>query len=146
MMNMPKIDRKDRKIIDILLKDARTPFTEIAHVLDVSEGTVRKRVQRLESEGVIRGYTIDIDPAKIGYRCVTLLGLDTDPEYFLDAVRALGEFEEVRWVAKSTGDHMIMAEVWTQGDAELSEFVQEKVCTIEGVKRICPAIILKKMK
>ncbi|MFO8109874.1 MAG: Lrp/AsnC family transcriptional regulator [Thermoplasmata archaeon] len=143
---MTNVDESDQKIIDILVSNARTPFTEIANILDVSEGTVRKRVQRLESRGVIRGYTVDIDPGKLGYRCITLLGLDTEPENFLDAVHALAEFEEVRWAAKSTGDHMIMAEVWTKDDAGLSSFIEEKVCSIKGVKRICPAIILEKMR
>ncbi len=143
---MPKIDEKDKKILDILMSNSRTPYTDIAQRLDVSEGTVRKRIKRLEDEGVIREYTIDIDPSKLGYRSVTLLGLDTEPENYFDAINALDSLEEVRWVAKSTGDHMIMAEIWTKDDAQLCRLIEEKICTINGVKRICPAIILTKMK
>ncbi len=143
---MPKLDEKDKEILDILMSNARTPFTEIAQRLNVSEGTVRKRIKRLEDEGVIREYTIDIDPAKLGYRSVTLLGLDTEPEHYLDAIKALDVLKEVRWVAKSTGDHMIMAEIWTEDDIELGRLIEEKICRIHGVKRICPAIILKKMR
>ncbi len=143
---MPKIDSKDRKIIDILLDNSRTPFTEIAQELEMSEGTVRKRVSRLEKEGVIRGYTVDIDPSKLGYRSVTLLGLDTEPEAFLEAITSLRKLDEVRWVAKSTGDHMIMSEIWTVDDEELVRLIEEEVCTVPGVKRVCPAIILKKVK
>ncbi len=143
--NMPKIDEFDKKILDILMSNSRTPFTDIAQRLKVSEGTVRKRVKRLEDEGVIREYTIDIDPAKLGYRSVTLLGLDTEPENYLDAINALDSLEEVRWVAKSSGDHMIMAEIWTKDDEELGRLIEDKICTINGVKRICPAIILKKV-
>ncbi len=143
---MPKLDRLDRKMIDILISNARTPFTEIAQLLNVSEGTIRKRLHRLEDEGVIRGYTVDIDPSKLGYRSVTLLGLDTEPETFLDAIESLRKLDEVRWVAKSTGDHMIMAEIWTTDDDELARLVEDKVGTIKGVTRVCPAIILKKVK
>ncbi len=143
---MPKIDQKDKQILDILMSNSRTPYTEIAQRLNVSEGTVRKRIKRLEDEGVIREYTIDIDPAKLGYRSVTLLGLDTEPDTNLDAIKALDALDEVRWVAKTTGDHMIMAEIWTEDDVELDRFIGEKICNIPGVKRVCPAIILKKMK
>ncbi len=144
--NMPKIDEIDKKILDILMSNSRTPFTDIALRLNVSEGTVRKRVKRLEDQGVIREYTIDIDPSKLGYRSVTLLGLDTEPEHYLDAINSLDALEQVRWVAKSTGDHMIMAEIWTEDDEELGRLIDENICTINGVKRICPAIILKKMR
>lgn len=143
---MPRIDDVDRKIINTLQKNARIPLTEIAQKLEVSEGTIRKRLQRLENEGVIRGYSADIDPAKLGYRTVTLLGLDTDPESFLDAIECLRKLPQIRWVAKSTGDHMIMAEIWTRDDDELSQLIERHICTIPGVKRVCPAIILEKVK
>ncbi len=140
------MDEKDRKIIEILEQDARTPFTEIAKMLGVSEATVRKRIARLEREGVIVRYTIEVDPLKLGYTTVTILGLDVEPEHFLDAARKLAEMDEVRWVATSTGDHMIMAEIWTRDGNALARLISLKIGRIKGVKKICPAIILEKIK
>jgi Lrp/AsnC family transcriptional regulator for asnA, asnC and gidA len=140
------MDEKDRKIIEILEEDARTPFTEIAKMLNVSEATVRKRIARLERGGVIRRYTIEVDPVKLGYTTVTILGLDVEPEHFLDAARKLAEMSEVRWVATSTGDHMIMAEIWTRDGNELARLISQRIGRIKGVKKICPAIILEKIK
>ena len=140
------LDEKDLKIIEILRRDARTPFTEIARRLHVSEATVRKRVDALEKMGVIKGYTIVVDPAKMGFSTVALVGINTNPDMFLSVAEKLTEFEEVRFVATSTGDHMIMAEVWTRNGKELSSLISEKIGKLEGITHIRPAIILEKLK
>ena len=62
------------------------------------------------------------------------------------ATEKLCEIKEVRSVATSTGDHMIMTEIWTKDGRELTKLLSEKIAKIDGVKRICPAIILEKLK
>ncbi|ERG94983.1 Lrp/AsnC family transcriptional regulator [Haloquadratum walsbyi] len=52
------MDNLDRRILDILRRDARTPYTEIATQVGTSEGTVRNRVDRLTEEGIIERFTI----------------------------------------------------------------------------------------
>ncbi|GBE17535.1 regulatory protein AsnC [archaeon BMS3Abin16] len=140
------MDDKDLKIIEILAEDSRTPFTEIAKRIRVSESTVRKRIKNLEDEGVIKKYSIIIDPAKIGYNTVAIVGLDVEPTKFLSVASKLTEFKEVKYVATSTGDHMIMFEVWTRDGKELTKVISEKIGKIEGIHRICPSIILEKLK
>jgi len=143
---MSKIDEKDKRILEMLRKNSRTPYTEIAEKLDVSEATVRKRVESLKKDGVIEKFTVELDPATIGYGTVTLLGLDVEPEYFLKAVEDMCDIEEVRWVAKSTGDHMIMAEIWAEDGDHLSNVMTKKIGKIKGVRDLCPAIILEKIR
>ena len=133
------------KILEILMENARTPFVEIAKKLNVSEATIRKRVKNLEKQGIIKKYTIIIDPEKIGYRTIAIVGIDADPTSFLDVARKITEFKEARYVATSTGDHMIMAEIWAKDTKHLSQII-EKIGSIEGVNKICPAIILEKLK
>ncbi|MEF8832664.1 MAG: Lrp/AsnC family transcriptional regulator [Candidatus Thermoplasmatota archaeon] len=143
---MVKIDEKDKKILEMLKGDSRTPYTEIAEELEVSEATVRKRIDSLKENGVIERFTVDIDPTNLGYSTVTLLGLDVEPEYFLKAIEDIAEIDEVKWVAKSTGDHMIMAEIWAEDGDHLSDIMTEKVGKIEGVRDLCPSIILEKIR
>jgi Lrp/AsnC family transcriptional regulator for asnA, asnC and gidA len=140
------LDQKDIKIIEILSKDSRTPFTEIARRLGVSESTIRKRVEALENRGVIKKYSIVVDPAKMGYKTVALVGLDVQPDKFLEAAEELSKLEEVKLVATSTGDHMIMTEIWTKDGRELGLLISKKLGKIPGIHRICPAIILEKIK
>ncbi len=143
---MTKIDEKDKKILEMLRKDSRKPYTEIAEELDVSEATVRKRIESLKENNVIERFTVDLDPSNLGYGTVTLLGLDVEPEYFLKAIEHMADIEEVRWVAKSTGDHMIMAEIWAEDGDHLSNIMSKKIGKIEGVRDLCPSIILEKIR
>ncbi len=140
------MDEKDIKIIELLLQNSRISYTEIGKILGVSEATVRKRVENLERNGVIRKYTIEVDPTKLGYKIVAITGVDTEPQHFLTVARKLAEMEEVKWVATSTGDHMIMTEIWAKDGEELARIISEKIGKIEGVTKICPAIILEKIK
>ncbi len=52
------MDDLDQEILDVLRRDARTPYTEIAEQVGTSEGTVRNRVERLTEEGVIERFTV----------------------------------------------------------------------------------------
>ena len=140
------LDERDRVIIEMLTKDARTPFTEIAKVLGISETAVRKRVKALEEAGVIRQYTVVVDPSKLGYHLVSLTGVDTLPEKIFDVASKLKEFEFVREVYLTSGDHMIMTEVWAKDGEDLSDIISNKIGRIEGVTKVCPAIILEKLK
>ena len=140
------MDEKDLKILEMLQENARMPYIEIARKLGLSEGTVRKRILKMEESGAIKGYSVDIDPKHLGYGTIALLGMDVEPKYFLSAARELSGMECVRWVYTSTGDHSIMAEIWAENTAELDSIVSEKISKIKGVTDLCPAILMEKIK
>ena len=140
------MDEKDERIIEILQCDARMPYTEIAKMLKISESTVRKRISAIERAGIIKKYSAIVDPVKMGYKTVTIIGLDVDPSKFLEAAQKMATFPEAKYVATSTGDHMIMAEIWTKDGKELTDLITKRIGNIDGIKKICPAIILEKLK
>lgn len=140
------VDEIDERIIEMLIEDGRRPYTEIAKRLNLSESTVRKRVQALVEEGVIRRFTIEVEPSRLGLRTVAIIGVDVDPPRLLEVAQRLSQLREARWVATSTGDHMIMMEVWISDGRALTRLISERIGRIEGVKRVCPAIILEKLK
>jgi len=140
------IDEKDLKIIDMLRENARIPVTEIASRLDVSESTIRKRIRGLEKNGVITQYTVVVDPSKLGYNSVSMVGIDVESTHLLDVAMRMTEFPEVKFVATSTGDHMIITEIWTNDSKELGRFIAKNIEKQEGVKRVSPTIILENWK
>ncbi|MEA1945123.1 MAG: Lrp/AsnC family transcriptional regulator [Euryarchaeota archaeon] len=140
------IDERDMKIIDILRENARTPHTEIAARLGVGESTIRNRVRALEEAGVIKQYTVVTDPAKLGYNSVALVGIDVEPTHLLDVAMRMSEFPEVKFVATSSGDHMIMTEVWLADGAALRTFIAEKIKKLDGVQRVSPTVIMDNWK
>lgn len=133
------------KLVNILRENARTPYVKIAKLLGVSETAVRKRIKKLEKEGVIRRYTVEIDLRKLGYEVNAIIGIDTSPEYYLAVIEELKNMREVYALCSSSGDHMILVDCWFKTSSELSEFIK-KLYSIKGVTRVCPAIILEKIK
>ena len=75
---MQKIDDVDKKILDILIDNTRTPFTEIAKRLLISPGTVHVRVKKLEDSGIIKGSSLNLDYNLLGYNFVAYIGVLAD--------------------------------------------------------------------
>ncbi len=143
---MKSVDEKDVRIIQMLREDARISYTNMAKRLNITEAAVRKRVKNLENKGVIKKYTVEVDSSKLGYNIVSLTGVDTEPEKFLEVAKKLKDEDFTKSVYITTGDHMIMTEIWAKDGDELTRIISEKIGKLPGVKKICPAIILEKVK
>ena len=70
-----KLDDIDRQILDILIENTRTPFTDIAKKLLISAGTVHVRVKKMEEAGIIVGSSLTLDYAKLGYSFIAYVGI-----------------------------------------------------------------------
>ncbi|MCX8150679.1 MAG: Lrp/AsnC family transcriptional regulator [Candidatus Bathyarchaeota archaeon] len=140
------MDDYDRKIIQMLEQNSRQSFNEVAKKLKLSESAIRKRVVALQEKGIIKKFTVQVDPAKFGVNSVSIVGIDVEPTKLLEVAQKLCEVKEIKSVATSTGDHMIMTEIWTKDGRELTKLLSEKIGAIDGVKKICPAIVLEKFK
>ena len=139
------MDKTDFGIIEALSKNSRTPFVEIAKKLNVSESTIRKRVSGLERGSIIKKYSLVVDTGKIGFENVALIGIDVAAEKYLDVAKKLKDMNCVKYAASTAGDHMFMLEVWAKNNDELRT-ISEQLKGIDGVTRICPAIIKDTLK
>ncbi|SFR71882.1 transcriptional regulator, AsnC family [Halogeometricum rufum] len=73
-MSVGELDALDRRILYLLQAEARhTSSSDVAASVDASASTVRNRIQRLESEGIIRGYHADVDYEAAGHQLFTLI-------------------------------------------------------------------------
>ena len=142
---MVRISEKDMAILDILQRNARTPYTEIARALGVTEAAVRKRVRKLEQAGIIKGYRAVVDPRKLGYNVISLIGFDAEPEHYTKVAETVKKLPEVRRLLATTGDHMFLAECWLKNSDDLNVFVR-KLENIPGVVRVCPAVLVEELK
>ena len=70
-----KLDEIDHKILEILIENTRTPFTDIAKKLYISAGTVHVRVKKMEQIGLIKGSSLILDYNKLGYTFIAYVGL-----------------------------------------------------------------------
>jgi len=138
------VDGKDKTILKMLMENARVPKTHIAKILGVTETAVRKRIAKLEKEKIVLGYKAIINYKTAGLSA-SLTGVDVEPERLWSVISGLKEMEEIKSIMLTTGDHMIMLEIVVESVEELSK-IHRKIEELEGVKRICPAIVLDVLK
>lgn len=74
-MKKYNLDEVDHQILDMLIENARTPFTDIAKKLLVSAGTIHVRVKKMEEEGIIKGSTLTLNYEKMGYAFIAHIGI-----------------------------------------------------------------------
>ncbi len=138
------MDERDWKIILNLLRNARISKTKIAEKLGVSETAVRKRIEKLEERRILLGYRAILDFKKAGL-FVSFTGIDVEPEHIWKTMNALKELEEVLALYLTSGDHTILAEIVADSFGELKE-IHDRISRLNGVKRICPSIVLEVVK
>lgn len=138
------MDRKDRYILESLIKNARVPYAKMASELGITEAAVRKRVRKLEENGVIQGYTAIVEPMFLGFDAVAIIGVDTKPEVLFEVYEKIKNLKPTRYVAFSSGDHMMIVKAWCENRKELARFIR-KIERMRGVTRVCPAILLKRL-
>jgi Lrp/AsnC family transcriptional regulator for asnA, asnC and gidA len=135
----------DLAIIYQLMENSRKSFVDIAKELEVTETAIRKRVRRMEKEGIIRNYSIEIDPKNLGFGIKVLIGIDTIPQKYISIIQSLKIKDKVLKLYSSSGDHMIMMECWFKTNEKLHTFIEE-LSNIEGIVDICPTIITDYIK
>ena len=126
------MDNVDRGIIEILRRDGRASNARIARDLDVSEGTIRRRLGKLISDEVIDIRAIP-NLEKMGYSIDALVGLQTIPGQIDEIANTLVDMEESSYVAVSTGPFDLFMRVGVTSKEDLSDFLKKKVGAIPGV-------------
>ena len=110
------LDTTDRAIVERLQVDGRTPFTQIAHEVGLTEGAIRKRVQRLTESGYMQIVAVT-DPLSAGHR-VALIGLRINADADR-AAAAIGAMAEVEYLVATAGRFDLMFEVTVDDEAHL---------------------------
>ena len=105
------MDTTDRKLLALLRHDARTPVIELARQLGVSRATVQNRMRRLESDGVIRGYTVAIGTDSRKPTVRALMSICTDNAAEASVIEALRGNPNVSVVHHTTGRWDLIAEI-----------------------------------
>lgn len=113
---MRTIDEKDIEIVELLLEDARRPYSEIANKVDLSPPTVSDRIDRLQAEGVIRRFTLDVEESKIDEYCDLLVQLEVTPGEVTHIEQQLDELSETGRIY-ATAEQEIIAELRSNPEA-----------------------------
>jgi Lrp/AsnC family transcriptional regulator for asnA, asnC and gidA len=128
------IDAIDKKIISLLIKNARMPFLEIARECGISGAAIHQRVKKLEDTGVITGSHLRIDPTALGYTICAYMGIQiSDANFYKSTVEALRQIPEVVGCHFITGKYNAMLKVYCFDNEHLMQVIFDKILQIKGV-------------
>ncbi|MHA1761683.1 MAG: Lrp/AsnC family transcriptional regulator [Candidatus Heimdallarchaeota archaeon] len=139
------LDPIDQQIVNILMEDSRTTNVKIAKKIKRSESTVRQRLTKLIAKGVLRKFTVIVDPNAFGVNTIAFAGVNTNSSKLLKVIKNLNKINEIVSISTTTGDYMILCEIWTKDGAHLSDVI-DKMEEIDGVIEVLPSIIQEKYK
>jgi len=123
-----KLDKLDRQILRMVSADARVPFLEVARVCNVSGAAIHQRVQKLTSQGILRGSQFVIDPEKIGYETCAYIGLNLkNPEDFDRVVGELEKIPEVTECHYTTGNFDMFIKIFARNNHHLLNIIHDKL-------------------
>ena len=139
-----EIDNIDLKILEILLKNAKKPYTEVAKQVFVSGGTVHVRMKKLEDMGLVEGTTLKLDYTKLGYDITAFIGIFLSKSALYDEVIAeLKQIQEVVNVHYTTGNYSMFAKIHCKDTQHLKDVLHDKIQRVEGIVRTDTMISLE---
>ena len=131
---MDKIDNLDKKILNILSKNARIPFKDVATECGVSRAAIHQRVQHMIEEGVIMGSSFNVNPKSLGYNTCTYVGINLDRgNMYKSVIEQLMQIPEVVECHFTTGPYTLLVKLYAQDNEQLMNLLNIQMQSIPGV-------------
>jgi DNA-binding Lrp family transcriptional regulator len=140
-----QLDDTDRRLLAVLLEDARISQRGLAQRIGVAQGTITNRLRRLEEFGVIKGYTVLLEPESIGWTMTVITGLRIEKGSMINVQQNIAADPRVFAVYDVTGDYdsMVLARVQSRKDLD---DLTKTVFTFKGVQRSFTQVVLNTVK
>ncbi|MAD59495.1 MAG: transcriptional regulator AsnC [Flammeovirgaceae bacterium] len=130
-----QIDNIDLKILNILSKNAKMAYTEVAKKVFVSGGTVHVRMRKLEKMGVVRGTKLDIDYGKLGYNISSYMGIYLEKSFlYKETVKFLRKIPEIVEIHAITGQYTIFIKIICKDTSHFRNLL-DTVHKVKGITR-----------
>ena len=131
---MEKIDNLDKHILEIITKNARIPFKDVAAECEVSRAAIHQRVQRLFDMGVIVGSGYHVNPKTLGYQTCTYIGIKLEKgSMYAEVVPELQKIPEIVECHFTTGPYTMMVKLYARDNEHLMQLLNGKIQSIKGV-------------
>lgn len=140
-----KPDATDLKVMHLLQQDGRTPNTEIAQVLGLSEANVRRRIKYMVENGLIRTSAL-VDHRQLGYTVEVLIAIETGPGMAKQVASVIAAMPEVRYVGLVVGEYDITVVAAFKSNQELSNFLTDKIGSLQNIRRTNTVMVLDVVK
>jgi len=130
------LDELDLQILDLLIKDCRTPYLEIARICHVSGGTIHVRMKKMEDLGIIKGSRILLNLPKLGYDVCCFVGIYVGKTSSFNTVfDEMSTINEVVELHLTTGNYSMFAKIVCTNISDLQDVLLNKINNIDGIER-----------
>lgn len=140
------LDRIDRALLTELERDARQSFAQLGEAVGLSKTPAWKRVQALETAGVIEGYRAAINPQAVGLEIHAFVQVEVAFERHAAFEAAVKRHPSVLACYATAGDADYMLEVRAPAMTDLDRLLRQELCLLPGVKRFSTTIGMKTIK
>jgi Lrp/AsnC family transcriptional regulator for asnA, asnC and gidA len=131
---MERIDNLDRKILNIVMRNARIPSKDVAIECGVSRAAIHQRIQRLIEMKVIVGSGYNVNPKRLGYNTCTYVGVKLEKgSMYREVVKELENIIEVVECHFTTGPYSMLIKVYARDNQNLMELLNDRIQHIHGV-------------
>jgi Lrp/AsnC family leucine-responsive transcriptional regulator len=149
MSGEKSFDKTDLAILRILLQDARRTLQEIGAEVGLSPTSCWSRIKRLQDEGVIKRYTVEVNPASLGYHdtVIVQLTLESHTEDTLYAFgQVLATIPEVLEAYLVSGDYDYYIRIAVRDTRDYERLLREKLYMIPGIRHSKSSFVLRVLK
>lgn len=131
---MEKIDNLDKKILEIIMRNARIPSKDVALECGVSRAAIHQRIQRMIDMEVITGSGYHVNPKVLGYATCTYIGVKLERgSMYRNVVPELEKIQEVVECHFTTGPYTMLIKLYARDNQHLMELLNDKIQHIPGV-------------
>ena len=132
-MSTAQFDELDRKILKLLINNARKPYLEIARECGVSGASIHQRIQKLTSLGLIQGFETQINPASLDYDTCAYVGFVlSDPLRTEEVVAELRKVPEIVEVHYTTGKYDLLAKLYARNNSHLLQIIRDRIFVLNA--------------
>ena len=140
-----KVDERDLQLLSILEKDSRTPWTRVAKEMGVSEATVYLRVKKLEERGILEGFSIIVNPSRLGLGITLIVMLRVRAHSINKVKSSLSLNKYVVELYETTGYYNLLAKILAPSLSDINEIIDE-IYSLKGVEEVEYIVALREVK
>lgn len=144
-----KLERRDLKLLELLQQDSRTPIASLAEAVGMSASACWRRIRALEDSGVISGYGVHLNPARLGLNFQAIVHVHLtrhDPAHLVDFIRAIEARDEVMDCFATTGQADYHLRVLCRDIAAYNAFLENFLFRLAAVQSAQTNVILREVK
>ena len=145
-MFLSGLDELDQKIVQLLIENARSSYSDIGQQIGISRVAVKARIQALENRGIIEEYTTIINPQKISGAVSCYFDIETTPEALTQVTGLLEENPSITQIYRVTGKNKLHVHAVAASGEEMEQLIQEVIDPLPGVEKCECNIILSRVK